>query len=648
MVSNMVAVTKLPLPQTRLPFVNNKLVGLSDQEGNYWACAVNYSGTGKSALFVINPDTGKAERYPFLGERGAYCITPGVDNRLYLGTHSGRLYAFDLKRRTFKRAGCPFPKEEIWGGGSSSNGRIYLGTYPTGSFAEYDVKKKKFTFIAKSPVKNGTYACRFLEMPDGKICIGVGGPQICYLLYDPHSQSMKQFVPEYIRGNTFPRVLTILPDGRVLFSVYPHEEKLYIVKYPGFEVEDMVIVPRKEKAISDVAVSDKIYGAGYPTGNIYYLAGLKWRRVSGESPDMPSRIYPHPEGGIMGITSDGMFFRLDSKRGIYLKSRVDSADRDAMPIQSITKGRQKEIFGSTYINQRIFRINYQTGADKDLGVVTRIGGQVNAMLFFKGKLYLASYTQAVLLVYDPDRPFETDINPYRIGVAGKDQNRPYKMITNGKMVYISTAARYGALGGALIELDPATYKFRCYHNIVPNQNIVSIGVDKKANLIWGGTNIYGEAVLPKEKQAGLFAWDIEKKKKTFQISPSPHTTAVVVGVVLPSHRIIGWFMSHRYSPGACWNNNSDKYFIFDSKKMEFVARGRFPLGKIRCMVLGSDGLIYGLSQKGMFCWDSDKEPDKNSLKLLHTESGSHLVEVEPGLFIYAVGGGLRRVAVRMK
>ena len=80
--------------------------------------------------------------------------------------------------------------------------------------------------------------------------------------------------------------------------------------------------------------------------------------------------------------------------------------------------------------------------------------------------------------------------------------------------------------------------------------------------------------------------------------------------------------------------------------MEFVVRGRFPLGEITCMVLGSDGLIYGLSQKGMFRWEPDKEPDVNSVELLHNESGSHLVEVEPGLFIYAVGGELRRVRVQ--
>ena len=343
----------------------------------------HYSSTGKSALFVINPDTGRAEKYPFLGEDGAYCITPGADNRLYLETFSGKLYAFDLKRHTFEEAGCPFPKEYVWGGGSNRSGRIYLGTYPTGSFAEYEQKKKEFTFIARSPVENGTYACSFLEMPDGKICIGIGGPQICYLLYDPHSQSIKQFIPECLKGNTMPRVLAVLSNGRILFSVYPHEEKLYIVKYPGFEVEDVLIVPRKEKAIPDVAVSDKTYGVGYPTGNIYYLAGLKWRRVSGESPDMPSRIWLHPGGGIMGITSDGMFFRLDSKRGVYLKSWVDSADRDGMGIQAITKGKEKEIFGSTYINQHIFRMNYQIGEDKDLGVVTRIGGQVSAMLLFR-------------------------------------------------------------------------------------------------------------------------------------------------------------------------------------------------------------------------------------------------------------------------
>ncbi len=618
---------QLASPETCMPFVNNQLVNVKDKRGNMWACAVNYSSTGRSYLFTVNLKTGKAERHRLMSEKGAYAVAPGANGCVYLGTFTGRLWNFDFEKRRFCEVGRPFPGEYIWGGGSSSRGCVYIGTYPKASFAEYDTLKGEFTFITRSPVSDAMYARGFTELPDGRICVSVGGPNASFLLYNPSERSLVKKRPRCLIGKTFASSYVIDKETLLVNTLY-NTDKIHLLNTTSLEEMKTVPIPQGELMISRVAVSDDVFSVGLPSGRIYRLVELEyWEPIGEETPRDSTILARDPEGGVMGVTPDGLFFRCNPRRKEYFQTQLPSSYTRGMIVMTLAKGREGEVFGATYINQHIFRFDYKENISTDLGRITRIPGEVCNMLFLREKLYLASYVLAEIYVYDPEKPVKINANPRFIGRCGEDQNRPTGIATDGEKIFIGTHARYGDLGGAVTIFDPNTEAIKCYRHVVPDQNVNSVVYDASSGLIFGGVAIYGEAHPPTERSAQIFALDPKNGEVMYRGAPW-QAPSLRVWTSLPDGRILG--------------GSGESYFIFNSSKMDFTAKGSFPLRPIGQLVLGSDGRLYGFASTGFFWW----ELDKDRVQKLSSENGTNLIEVEPGLFIYSVDSDLRMIKLR--
>ena len=83
----------------------------------------------------------------------------------------------------------------------------------------------------------------------------------------------------------------------------------------------------------------------------------------------------------------------------------------------------------------------QTQSLTNLGKAAYASGEIYSMGSLDGKLYLCSYPEARLSVYDPKRPLrfgdKEDSNPRDLGPMGEEQYRPRAMIAgpHGKSLY---------------------------------------------------------------------------------------------------------------------------------------------------------------------------------------------------------------------
>jgi hypothetical protein len=257
-----------------------------------------------------------------------------------------------------------------------------------------------------------------------------------------------------------------------------------------------------------------------------------------------------------------------------------------------------QIYGSSMLPLRLFVYDPQTQSLKNLGKASIATGEIYSMDSLDGKLYLCSYPEARLSVYDPQKPLRfgdrEDSNPRDLGPIGNEQYRPRTMIAgpHGR-VYIGSYPDYGLLGGAISIYDPKKNEKRVYRHIVQNQSIASLAYIEKFDLIAGGSSIRGgTGTHAIEKEAKLILWDPKEERKIFEIVPVPEAKAILSLAVTVDGMLYGI-------------TNNEKIFVFDSDKREI--KKVFDLGfkepREISLQLGPDLRLYGLAKEAIFFID---------------------------------------------
>jgi len=233
-----------------------------------------------------------------------------------------------------------------------------------------------------------------------------------------------------------------------------------------------------------------------------------------------------------------------------------------------------------------------------LGKASYAGGEIYSMGALDGKLYLCSYPEARLSIYDPQKPLhfgdKIESNPRDLGPLGEGQYRPRAMVAgpHGR-IYIGSYPDYGLLGGAISVYDPKKNEKRIYRHIVQNQSIASLAYIKKVDLIAAGSSVRGgTGTHAIEKEARLILWDPKEEKKFFEIIPVPEANTILSLAVTFDGILYGI-------------TNNEKVFVFDSEKRE--VRKVFDLGlkepREVSLQLGPNGKIYGLAKEAIFTID---------------------------------------------
>jgi hypothetical protein len=214
------------------------------------------------------------------------------------------------------------------------------------------------------------------------------------------------------------------------------------------------------------------------------------------------------------------------------------------------------------------------------------------------KLFLCSYPEARLSVYDPKRSLKLDdqgdSNPKDLGSMGRELYRPRAMIAGpNRRVYVGGYPDYGLLGGAIGVYDPEKNEKRVYGHIVQNQSIASLAYIDKLDLIAAGSSVRGgTGTRAVEKEAKLILWDPKEEKKIFEIIPVPGARTILSLATTVDGIVYGI-------------TNDEKVFVFDPGKREI--RMIFDLGfkepREISLQLGPDLRLYGLAKEAIFFID---------------------------------------------
>jgi hypothetical protein len=245
----------------------------------------------------------------------------------------------------------------------------------------------------------------------------------------------------------------------------------------------------------------------------------------------------------------------------------------------------------------IFRYDPKSGQARLEGTIN--GGEVYSMLAFGGKLYSFCYSPPDVIAYDPTKPWKfgrsVASNPRDLCPLGDGHCRPEgSLIGPDDLFYIVSHAPYGQLGGAMAIFDPQTQKVVAnFRNLVLNQSLICVAWEKRSNLIFGGSGVWGGGGSePTEKEARLFAFDPVKREKLYEVTPLPGDSGIKV-LAAGEGKVFGV------------GSRSNKTFIFDPQTRMVTKTFGNPFGSQvwGSYRVGKDGLIWGLTTSVLFTLD---------------------------------------------
>jgi len=545
-------------------------------------------------IVSIDPASGNYDVFPAPaeGEEGAWGLIAGPDGNIYVGTLPGaHIFQLNPQKKTFVDLGRPSETEEyIWEFALGKDGTIYGCTYPSSKLVSYNPYTKKLADLGRCD-ETELYARRIASDTDGIIYIGIGPAKMNIVSYDPATGKKKSILPDKYRTSGFAIVYRGL-DGKAYGQVGKQHFLLNrdtCIEIPTSQFPGTAPLALKDGRIVQV------------TDNQLVLTDPKTNEVT---------TYPYTYPG-----SDVRIFR-------------------------IQLGPDGKIYGSTILPLHFFKCDPQGRKVSHIGM-TRSGAEVYSMQSYGSKLYMASYPQAELRIYDPQKPWADSLkkdkgNPLYLGPLGDAQDRPVAMILgHNKKIYIGSIPTYGELGGALTELDPETNTWQNYRNVVKNQSIWSLA-ETPDGLICGATSIFGGGGShPTEKEGHLFLWDPKSKSVVYDGVPVPNTKTVAAIAASKSGIIVGA------------TSDSNMIFLFDPQERLIMKTIPLEFGKVvwNCMGAGPHGLVYGVTEQGVVF---SVEPRSGTI----TQLAKYPKEISAGLvidgnYIY-FGSGSHVVRYRVK
>jgi hypothetical protein len=197
-------------------------------------------------------------------------------------------------------------------------------------------------------------------------------------------------------------------------------------------------------------------------------------------------------------------------------------------IHIIDPGPDGLIYGSSYMPNQLFRAAPALSADgpakaggslvEDLGVFSFAMGEAYSTAVLDGKLYLASYPEARLSVYDPKKPrhFGTgpNDNPRDLGRLDGVGYRPNALVaTPDGRLWMGSGPDYGLRGGTLAWYDPRTGEKKSHRAIVPDTSPASMLYLPELKQLLIGCSIEAGTGVTIQRLNGAFAlWDPAKEE----------------------------------------------------------------------------------------------------------------------------------------
>jgi hypothetical protein len=506
------------------------------------------------SLLAVDPSTGATRQFngPLASEMGSWDLAVDGENRIYLGTYyQAHLFRFDPKTEQWEDLGRPGGDSEsfICGLSIGADGKVWGGTFPSAKLFSYDPKTGETHDYGR--MDPDQFYCYPTAGDDGLIYNAIQFQKIDLVVFDPEKGLKTSLLRSEDRR---PGRLKLIKgkDGKIYASLSTREG--------WFRVEE----------------------------------GRRLDPVAGEA--VPFPVESLPDGRTVEV-ADGKVRLKNPVTGVGTEFPLRYEAQGAF-IFVVGAGPDGKVYGSSMLPLRLFSYDPEGGSLVNLGRAARGAGEIYSLGSLDGRLYLCSYPEARLSVYDPGKPLrygeEEGANPRDLGPMGEGLYRPRAMVAGpyGK-VFVGGYPDYGVLGGAIGVYDPEKGEKRTHPNVIENQSIASLAWASKPGLLVAGSSVRGgTGTRAVENEAKLILWDPGEERKVFETTPVPGAKTILSLAVAPSGVVYGI-------------TENEKVFVFDPEKREvlkvFDLGFREPIETT--LQPGPGGLLYGLVKETLFTID---------------------------------------------
>ena len=479
----------------------------------------------------------------------------------------------------------------------SRSGKLYIGSAYAGHLLCFDPLQDALVDLGAIHPQAATFPCRIDE--DERGCLWIGSyPGADLTMYDPHSGVFEHH--GRIDGEDMYNYPLVDRDGIIANLV--RMTKPHVVRYDPATGDRTIVGPVSVKGESELDLIRGRDGALYIASTLGNFCIENGRAVPVEQlPEtLPGAALP-----------DGTRFAFADAKEQRYKTLVLSApngserhielsyEASGSRIFYVHRGPDDCIYGSSILPLHLFRHCPQSGELVDLGVCSTSTGEAYSMANLNGKMYIASYPQARLSVYDPSRTYsfgaDIDHNPRELGRMDELSYRPRSTLTGPRgRVWTASQPDYGRWGGPLSWFDPESGKRSSYMNVCGDVSCYTLAWLEREERIAVGTTIHGgSGTQPRVERASLFLWDYHSEEKTWEENVD-HTTinALLSG---PDGRLYG----------TVTGGSRPALFVFDPRALEFTHFLQVPddtpldLG----LQTGPDGNLYGFTRSTIYRLD---------------------------------------------
>ncbi|MBP9913325.1 MAG: hypothetical protein KBF26_07940 [Opitutaceae bacterium] len=580
----------------------------------------------------------------------------------------GHLHRFDANHpaRGLEDLGRIYPAEgdiAPLGLTEAPDGTLWIGTYPGASLTRYDPATGAFThFGKKDDTDNYLYP---LAGDDGSLAgiVKFGRPHL--LLFDPRTGEGREAGPAVTDASDRAQFLKFFKGT---------DRRLYLDSHAGkFRVDGLNLT-----AIDEIPAPQPGIHATYKHA---YQAPA----------EMPGGWTAHfLDDGINGVGTPRNI--LLTHRDPLIPSRRLHLDwvGGGSNLHIIHPGPDGALYGSSYMPNRLFRAT--PGAEKspsiglategpatatveDLGEHTFAGGEAYSMATLDGKVWLGSYPESRLSVYDPTKPLHfgtgPNDNPRDLGRLDGIGFRPNVLLTtpDGKL-WMGSSPDYGLYGGPLAWFNPQTGEKKSHRIVVTDLSPAAGLYLPELKQILLGLSIETGTGMPvkKDRLNGAFAlWDPTKDALVWSGDLGLDNLADVTSLAPDGHGLVYALLGrgdHILSAGA--PEIRPRLALIDPARRTVVASAWLPedYGPLSwhgyfSLRVGPGDIVYGATGYCVFrikpgtcdverVWQLDA-PKKRSGTVWLTASSPNVIDVVGPIvgrqFYFATGWRLRELTL---
>lgn len=491
--------------------------------------------------------------------------TPGADSAEVVARFSGETFPFSI---------------------TSEQGKIYVGTYPSGKVFEYDPADGSVDDYGRMIGESSQEYIRSLAVVGDDVYSGTGhGKIIHYNKSTGEKEDIAASIGEPGHIYDLDKV-----DDRYLFARYELSSNAYVYDTQKREWLDVVIPKARGLHVPEQSEDGKVYfmntenklqtfdlgtlevadtGITYKSG----FRGVDW--VEFGTPELPGK-------SLVTINFSGFvtILNLETKKTV---TTPVLAEGTANVMNKIETGPD----GNLYIT------GVQTGKGAIYNPITKEKkvynmGQGDSIGTFGDKLLFGVYPDGDIREFDPELE-PSDSNPKKLFTIGEEQNRISSITEGDGKAYIGSIPFYGELGGALTVYDPNAAEgsqVEVFRNVVEDQSVNSLVY--RDGKVYGSTTINGGlGADPTAEEAKIFVWDTETEEVIKEVPLSVED--------LDKPESIGELS---FGPdGLLWGASINTIFAMDPDTLEIVKSRKLydslPLSAWNKIELEwSDGLLY--------------------------------------------------------